>query len=300
MLRAGVGMTDSRDGRVATGSGRGAGFTLIELLVVIAIIALLVSILVPSLGKAKDLARDMLCKSNLSGIGKAIAFYEHDYAVIPYYLNNWADGDNAFIRWFDRIGEVPENYITGGNKNYTAATQEVLRNGYTVFEKGRLGGDVFECPTGGIQIVPHKEDSSEFSCLFTANEFISQQFSHNDAAGGYISRRKNAAGRKVWSSEEVAGDTLMVSDSAEVRWIGTRWSAGYDYTSWIRREIDIPDAGPWMFKELAATRSGGKISVPDTWEGHTGNVANVLYVDSHVDDIGETDLSVELYTPEND
>lgn len=41
------------------------GFTLIELLVVISIIALLMSILMPALGKAKDLEKGVVCKSNL-------------------------------------------------------------------------------------------------------------------------------------------------------------------------------------------------------------------------------------------
>ena len=49
---------------------RGA-FTLIELLVVIAIIALLVSIVVPSLTQAKKLAHKSVCLSNLHGIGAA-------------------------------------------------------------------------------------------------------------------------------------------------------------------------------------------------------------------------------------
>ena len=54
------------------------GFTLIELLVVIAIISLLVSILLPSLQKAKDLARQTVCLSRHKQIGLAIAMYTQD------------------------------------------------------------------------------------------------------------------------------------------------------------------------------------------------------------------------------
>ncbi|MFP4354748.1 MAG: type II secretion system protein [Phycisphaerae bacterium] len=54
---------------------RSRGFTLIELLVVIAIIALLVSILLPSIARAKQLAVDLKCQTNLSAMGKASNLY---------------------------------------------------------------------------------------------------------------------------------------------------------------------------------------------------------------------------------
>jgi len=55
------------------------GFTLIELLVVVAIISLLVSILVPSLQKAKELAKQTLCATQLHQIGVGTAMYGGDY-----------------------------------------------------------------------------------------------------------------------------------------------------------------------------------------------------------------------------
>jgi prepilin-type N-terminal cleavage/methylation domain-containing protein/prepilin-type processing-associated H-X9-DG protein len=54
---------------------RQSGFTLIELLVVIAIISLLVSILLPSLNRAKDLAKITVCQSNLRNVGLAVNTY---------------------------------------------------------------------------------------------------------------------------------------------------------------------------------------------------------------------------------
>jgi len=46
--------------------------------VVVAIIAILASILLPSLGRARELARQSVCKANLNGMGKAIKLYMAD------------------------------------------------------------------------------------------------------------------------------------------------------------------------------------------------------------------------------
>jgi prepilin-type N-terminal cleavage/methylation domain-containing protein len=65
---------------------RTRGFTLIELLVVIAIIALLISILLPSLGNARKTTWTVICQSNLRQLGIAIQMYLSDQRD-PQFMN---------------------------------------------------------------------------------------------------------------------------------------------------------------------------------------------------------------------
>lgn len=63
---------------------RRTGFTLIELLVVVAIIALLISILLPSLARAREQARRVQCAANLRSLGtSAITYSESNRGVLP-------------------------------------------------------------------------------------------------------------------------------------------------------------------------------------------------------------------------
>lgn len=82
------------------------GFTLIELLVVISIIALLISILLPTLSMARESAITISCQSNLRQVGIALHLYESDYDKLM-----WADG------WhFSRSGN---HAINGGLVRYS-------------------------------------------------------------------------------------------------------------------------------------------------------------------------------------
>src|SRR4051812_335199 len=62
------------------------GFTLIEVLVVVSIIALLIAILLPSLAKARKIARNAVCQTNLHSIGQGLILYTNDYkGLFPAY-----------------------------------------------------------------------------------------------------------------------------------------------------------------------------------------------------------------------
>jgi prepilin-type N-terminal cleavage/methylation domain-containing protein len=132
------------------------GFTLIELLVVVAIIALLISILLPSLGKAREQARTTLCLSRISQLGKAFLLYSSDFdESFPFiataheavdqpepnenWLANWPSKANAITTLNMVVHSDEENWY-----NASAPAPRIPETG-TLFSYTRFG-NLYRCP----------------------------------------------------------------------------------------------------------------------------------------------------------
>ncbi len=82
-------------------------FTLIELLVVISIIALLVSILMPALSKARNSAKDVMCLTNLKTMQLASIMYtEANEGKMPEYSYGSGLWVNKLTKYMDEIDEA--------------------------------------------------------------------------------------------------------------------------------------------------------------------------------------------------
>ena len=126
------------------------GFTLIELLVVIAIIAILASMLLPALNKAREQGRRAKCKGNLRQLAMASLIYEGDFKAFylaPGYGNAsykgqyWYGADNKYS-----ISCLYEKYLGGSLWSSNDMWDRSIPNGADVFG-GKMPVSVLLCPS---------------------------------------------------------------------------------------------------------------------------------------------------------
>jgi prepilin-type N-terminal cleavage/methylation domain-containing protein len=120
---------------------RKKGFTLIELLVVIAIIALLVSILLPSLARARELAKQAVCATRLKGLGTAMAVYAANYNDDYPSLGEAASGGS-----YDSYDKACNAYQNKAGF-YNNEAQSNTSHYYLLVLDGHCSRDQFGCPS---------------------------------------------------------------------------------------------------------------------------------------------------------
>ncbi|MDD7986340.1 type II secretion system protein [Lentisphaera marina] len=116
-------------------------FTLIELLVVVSIIAILASLLLPALGKARKSTRLLLCKNNLKQIGTSVIMYADDN-----------ESKFPFVDGSLLVSNKSQNYAWVGRKGTKGSTQnlEVTQkplNVYLGYDVDGIEVKIANCPT---------------------------------------------------------------------------------------------------------------------------------------------------------
>ncbi len=279
-------------------------FTLVELLLVIAIIALLVSMLMPSLQKAKELANDVVCKSNQKSLCYAIFLYAKDYDdAIPYSLDKKQGISDILLSWDVVIGKIPAEYIDKdwqkwrrtfhgfpNVEDHNSVEYRICAEGYVDYPSWGDNEIVpyegpFVCPAFIDQVEPKATWPGATSCQFSINGNVSRMY--REWAPGrelVITRLSDVRPKAVLIGDGNLGQAAGVVVVPRYR---TRWDTGKLFVMDPRRGSNaLNDFGPWTHqRHLDKWRR----SQPCDFYGHPGGKANLTLVSGRVVSVSNID-----------
>jgi len=235
-------------------------FTLIELLVVISIISILISILLPALGKARMAARSIQCASNLHGIAVAMEAYKSDMKAFYPAAYHYNDGILAYQRrsWGAALWRA--GYIQAGV--FTVPDNDL---------QGSNGadGNVFHCPQIKQNI------STPASMALTMGHW-------SNGVPVSIASVIASYSMNVTTAQRIRESNAMGNDNAVVDGANEIWTHARDYLV-PSNEALIMEASNFSVVGQSWRAWGGG------WIPHTGS-ANILYHDGHATLMREEDI----------